>query len=169
MKRIISIILISVLLLSLCSCTENDGYKTYTEGKITLRLPETLTKKNVQYADVYYSDQDMYVMLYAFSNSYIKEELGLYEKITVTDYVNLYASWNGYSGNYVYNEERDAAQFDEVTSFSNDYSSSYEYEYYLFIRRDAGIYVVLMGCDADKKEVYKPIFEYIDTTVTVAG
>ena len=169
MKKIISAILVLLILASFTACTESDGYKTYTEGKITLRLPETLTKKNVQYADVYYSSSDMYVMLYAFSNDYIKGELELYENITVQDYVNLYASWNGYSGYYEYDEERRCAQFDEVTSFTSEYSTSYEYEYYLFFRRDAGIYVVLMGCDADKREMCEPIFEYIDSTVVVEG
>ena len=167
MKKLISLFLIFILTFSLVSCGENDGYKTITEGNVTLRLPNTMVKRNVSYADVYYSNGDMYLIMMAFSNSRIEEELELYSEITVSDYVTLYKAWNGYTATAIYDEERNAVQFDELTTTVTDGNENYEYEYYLFFRRAGGIYVICLGCDGELMEEYEEIFKYIDTTVVV--
>lgn len=166
MKKTVSVILLLTLLLSLASCG-GDGYQTVKEGNVSLRIPDTMIKRNVSYADIYYSNGEMYLMMMAFSNSRIEEELELFAHITVTDYVSLYKAWNGYTATSIYDEERNAVQFDELTSYESDGMTSYEYEYYLFFRREGGIYVICLGCDGELKAQYEEIFKYIDSTVVV--
>ena len=167
MKRIICLLLVLISLFSLASCGENDGYKTYKEGHVSFRIPESLEKRTVQYADVYYTNGEMYIMIQAFSNQRIVEELDLYEKITVTDYVNLFMNWNGYNSVYVYDEANEKVQFDEVSSFQYEDVSSVDYEYFIFYRREGGIYAICLGCDAELKPTYEEIFKYIDSTVKI--
>lgn len=165
MKKILSLLFVFSVLLSLVSC--GDGYKSYTEGNVSFRLPDTLEKKNVSYADVYYSDRNMYVMIMAFSNKRIVEELELHENITVSDYVTLFKSWNGYTAVTRYDEERDCVHFAEVTKATEDYETADTYDYYLFFRREGGIYVFRMNCEASLKDEYEAVFKYIDSTVVV--
>ena len=71
MKKTVSVILLLTLLLSLASCG-GDGYQTVKEGNVSLRIPDTMIKRNVSYADIYYSNGEMYLMMMAFSNFLIK-------------------------------------------------------------------------------------------------
>ena len=160
MKRIICLFLVIASVFTFFSCGENDGYKTYTEGHVTFRLPEDMEKRNVSYADVYYSNKDMNFRIKAFSNSQLEED-GYYSKITVTDYVNLFMLWNGYTADYVYDEERDMVTFDEVTTFEGTYDDgvgniiehkSHDYDYFLFFRQEGGITIVTINCRGERKE-----------------
>ena len=151
MKRIVCLLLLTVSLLALASC-KDGGYKTYNEGNIEFTLPKAMTERSVNYADICYSDGSLKFMAMAFSNERIKEELKLYEQITVTDYVNLYMSWNGYTASYTYDEENNCVSFDEITV--NDLGIR-NYEAYRFYRREGGIYVIWIYCIADEYEGYK--------------
>jgi hypothetical protein len=168
MRKILCIIFIFAFAVSLFSCNgEREGYKTYTEGNVTMSMPDTLEKRKMPDADVYYKNSEMSVLMKAFSNQVIKEELELYENITVTDYVILFQGWNGYSEPYYYDSERNSVSFEAVTDFKNEFSSNSTYEYYLFFRRAGGIYALCFSCDASLKDSYREVFKYIDSTVKV--
>lgn len=175
MKKIICLVLLLASTLSLFACGENDGYKTYTEGHVTFRLPETLEKKNVSYADVYYSNKDMNFRIKSFSNSQLEED-GYYSKITITDYVSLFMLWNGYTADYVYDKERELVTFDEVTTFEGEYDDgtgniivhkSHDYDYFMFFRQEGGITVITINCKGDRKAEFEEIFKYIASTVVI--
>ena len=151
MKRIICLLLAIVSVIALVSCGDG-GYETYKEGNMEFTLPKGMIERSVNYADICYSDGSLKFMAMAFSNERIKDELKLYEKITVTDYVNLYMAWNGYTASYTYDEENDCVSFEEITATDVGLRN---YEAYRFYRREGGIYVVWIYCGADEYEGYK--------------
>ena len=104
MKKILCILLFSALAFSLIACSGDDsslnadGLIEYSESGLEFALPEEMTKRSVNYADVCYSDGTVEFFVYFYSRDALLTELFLNKDTTVSEYADWFVNANSYEG-----------------------------------------------------------------------
>ena len=171
MKKLTAIILFLTLLLSVVSCggedfgfsIDEDTENGYHELGLYFKLPKEFTKKNVPYAEVYYSNSDGASFMFNVYNGAAIEELGYDGDISVEDYTKKFIILNGLDMIYDYSEETGKSVIEYNYSYP-DYGDGTalpdEYTVHLIMRGTSHLYVITMVSETAKYESdYKAIFE----------
>jgi hypothetical protein len=153
--------MLAALSVSMFSCHVEEGDTiTHKEFGLTLTLPKTMDKKNVEYADICFFDGRAEVFAQIFDreklNSIEDGGLDLNPDITVEDYAERFVFWNEYK-----NVEIEVNESGNVATFfaypPEEYFSNDVY-YHVITRNYDFLYVVIMCCDKDVLDEYRASF-----------
>ncbi len=177
MKKILCAILVLVSVLSFFACGD-EKYRTYKERNLEFKYLSDMESLTVPNADVLYSNGKLKISFKALSNAYFEEEMNLSPHTTVCDYVDLYMLWNNLDGKYTYIEEEEKVIYERTQTEPDVYygeegelieSSTVNYDYYMFYRKESGICIVRIYCDVKYKETYKEDIKYIAESFKIGG
>lgn len=162
MKRILSVLLLAALMRSLFSCgggsddddliRNEDGLISYSESGLYFALPDEMTRRNVNYADVCYGDGEAEFFVFFYSRDSLLTECYMDKDSTVQEY----AEW--------------CIAFEDCTEITEEYDVEAKKIKYTFVADDTYYVAIIMRnydslihvtmcCPYDMKASYEPKFE----------
>ena len=155
-------------MVSLCTCSVDDGFNYVTFGAITVKLPADLRPTESDYYDRYYTAPSCEVGIVRLDADRL-EALDEKADITLDEYVEIFLTANGVdrtqSGLY-FNAKQNAYRLSFLSS--ND-GEAYTYHNVVLAGGSDGIYYVSISCPENKAEGYKPTFDMWANSVRVEG
>ena len=171
MKKILVklfLVLVTVsLIFSISSC--GGEMKSYSVAGLNFKLPESMEKLEVNWADVCYGErnnieENPQFFIYYYSRDELLTEIYLGKDVTVSEYATWFINANGYT-----DVEKNLNE--DGTSISLKYIYEEESTFYFdyIVRNEAVLAHVTMCCNAPYREKYEPIFTEWMGYIRLAG
>jgi len=159
MKKLLSVLVLFALAFSLVSCSSDDdgpernedGLIIYAESGLNFALPDEMTERNVNYADICYGDGEAEFFVFFYSRDSLLTECFLSKDATVKEY----AEW--------------CIDFSSCTEVTEEYDEEGRRIKYIFVADDTYYIAVIMRnndslihvtmcCPQDMRDAYIPEF-----------
>ncbi len=159
-----TLLFLAILLSSLISCKDN----TVNELGISFELFEDMKKREVSYANLDYTNEDVEIFIIVYTREELDDPEGidLYPEIRIEAYADYLIKALKYEViDYVFDKERNSVYFTTVV----ESNSGLLVEYYAFLAMRSYDYLYLAGieCENSLRDIYEQPFKEWTDKITI--